>query len=205
MSDDAREEEFHRIIREEALVTDGDLRLEVSSVLQRSVEGDEDVMLYEKRAFFRGSLAMSRASRQLTVAGDYRQSTQGEDIVNFKGSYDETVNGNVFQQASLEAEHIVGGAYMGTFVGPTLRTLAMSDCLAWGGWAEVDATRIEIALVSVRAYWGYAQAVAARIICATSLIDDWQLRSETFGTFIDNQLDSTLLTGGPTGGMELHA
>ena len=196
---------LRRILREEALVTDGELRVEVARVLQRSVTGDEDVKLYEKKISTRGAWSMTRASRSQTVEADYRQRTARTEILMFDGSYTETVEGGVYQNASVEAEHIVGGAYTGNWFGPILRTVAFCDFLAWGGWADADATRIEIAGLSIRAYMGYAHAAALRVIKAGALIDDWQARTETFGTFVDNQTDAILLGGGPSGGKELHA
>ena len=65
------EDAYSRILREEALITDGELRLEVARVLDRSISGDEDVMLHGKFSQFRCPLQISRASRQTVVNGMY--------------------------------------------------------------------------------------------------------------------------------------
>lgn len=191
-----------RILRENALITDGELRIEVARVLERSVSGDETVLLRSRTARFHGGLQIARQSRATEVHGDYIEHTGSSNIIAMGDSMSETVNGGIFQQASVEAEHIMGGAYTGTWLGPILRTVAWSDYLAWGGWADTDATRVEMAGLAIRSYMGYAHTANTRVIKATSLIDDWILRTETFGTFIDNQLDAVVL-GGPGGAKEL--
>lgn len=200
---DELEDRYRRTLREEALVTSGDLRLEVARVLDRSIAGEENVLLHSRHSRFRCPLNISRESRTRVVNGSYDHHTSRADIIRLEGSLTETVEGPVVQHASQEAEHILGGVYFGTWVGPFMRTVAYADFLAWGGWADVDATRIEIGGLVIRAYMAFVGLVGMRIFQSTSLIDDWQMRTETFGTFIDNQADATFL-GGPGAGTQLH-
>ena len=198
------EERYRRILREEAIVTDGDLRLEVAKVFERAVTGDDEVLLGKRYSYFRGPLHIKRKNRTMQVHGSYHQDTGRAEVFSFKDTLKETVEGGVFQQASVEAEHIIGGTYTGMWLGPMVRIAAWADYLAWGGWADTDASRIEIVALSIRAYMGYAHLAAMRVIKATMFVDDWQMRTENFGTFIDNQLDAVKL-GGPGSGMENHA
>lgn len=197
------EERYRRILRQEAMVTDGDLRLEVARVFERAITGDEEVLLRKRQAYFRGPLSIQRRNRTMEVRGNYHQDTGRAEIFSFTGTVSETVQGGVYQQASVEAEHIVGGAYTGVWNGMVVCLAAWSDYLAWGGWADTDASRIEIVALSIRAYMGYAHLAAMRIIKSTMFIDDWQMRTETFGTLIDNYTSATKL-GGPGSGTELH-
>ncbi|MCY3565434.1 MAG: hypothetical protein OXH27_04560 [Gammaproteobacteria bacterium] len=197
------EEAYSRILREEALVTDGELRLELARVLDRSIAGGEDVLLYGKFAQFRCDLQISRLSRTTVVNGAYDRHSHKTELFKLTGSVSETIDGPVVQMAQVESESIVGGSYVGLWVGPHVRTAAYCDFLAWGGWASVDTTRIEIGGLSIRSYMGFVGAVGLRMFRATSLIDDWIMRTENFGTFVDNQTESTFL-GAPGAGTQLH-
>ena len=202
--DAAIAERFKRIIRDEAMVTESDVRIEVARTVERTISGDEHVLVHNRQSHFRGNLHVGRGSRKRVVRGNYKQDTDKSDIISFKDSYSEKVHGGVFQQASLEAEHIIGGAYIGMWAGVVLRTCAWADFLAWGGWADADTTRIEIVGLSIRAYMDYSHAAGARITKALMLVDDWVLRTENIGTLIDNHGDAIKL-GGPGSGMEVHA
>ncbi len=197
------EEDYRRILREEALVTSGELRIEVARIMQRSIIGDEDVLLHDEYARYRCPYQMTRKRRETVVNGSYHRHSSKTDMFRLTGSLTETVKGNIMQTAQMEAEHIVGGVYAGTWIGPFVRMVAYSDFLAWGGWMSVDASRVELIGLAIRSYMGVVQNMGMRIVKATTLIDDWQLRTENYGTFVDNQVDSIML-GGPGAGTQLH-
>ena len=201
--DELDDQSFKRILREEAMVTDGELRLEVAHTFERSVYGDEDVLLNSSFFKSRSSYQITRDSRTTTVNSSYERETDKADMFRLKGSLTEVVHGAIMHKAELEAEHIVGMVYSGTWAGPYMRIAAYTDFLSWGGWADVDVTRIQIAGLAITAYMGYAQVIGLRLINNTSLIDDWQLRTENYGIFIDNQSEAVLL-GGPGSQMSLN-
>ena len=184
--------------RSEAMVSDGDLRLEVAKAVVRNVGGDEKVLLRgDRKSHFFKDLQVVRDSRQHTIHGDYeRKSDQSElTMLQNNGDYFEVVAGGVHQHATLEAESIVGGAYNMNQVGIYLRMTAFCDFLAWGVWGEADVLRVEMSMYAIRAYMGYAHAVGHRLYMAGTLFDDWINRIENYGTFVDQQGDSTVLGG----------
>lgn len=184
--------------RSEALVSDGDLRLEVAKAVVHQVGRNEQVLLRnDKRSVFLDSLLISRGSSTHTVHGDYRRISEESDIIMLDkgGSYSEVVAGGVDQHASVEGESMIGGVYTYSQVGPFTRMAAFCDFLAWGGWAEVDATRVELAVTAIRSYMGYVHGVGMRNLACGMLFDDWINRTENFGTFVDNQAEATILGG----------
>ena len=195
-----------KLFRSEVLVTDGDLRVEVADHVVRRTAGDEHVLLRERDTRSLGPLSITRGSRRRSIGGTYSRDThQAETFVHAPGStITERVHGGVKVHASMESESIIGGGYARTVVGPFLCMTAMSDFMAWGGWAEVDVARIETAGAMIRASWGYAHACGARVTLTPNLVDDWVTRVEQFGTFIDNQAMVSHL-GGPGSGQELAA
>ncbi|MCY4305512.1 MAG: hypothetical protein OXC62_12180 [Aestuariivita sp.] len=186
--------------RREALVSDGELRLEVAKAVVRTVRGDESVLLRgSRRATFYESLQMSSGNRHHVVHGHYTRSSSESDIIMLKGgNYTEIVAGGANQNASVEGEVIAGGAYSANYVGPFFRMAAFCDFLAWGGWGEADATRVELSVMAIRAYMGYAHVTGTKTLMSMMMYDDFVCRQETYGTFVDQTVDSTAL-GGPGG------
>lgn len=191
--------------RNEVLVSEGDLRLESAREVVRSVAGDEEVLLQEKSLHARGDFSYVRGSRSVEVFGDYNRDTHEAELYPLTlASVRETVRGNVEYTAELEGESIMGGAYSGMVLGPYLRMAAWADFMAWGGWIEVDISRVEIAGVMIRAMALYNHAVGIRIVNTTNLVDDWQVRNETFSTLVD-RMTSVTHVGGPGAGTEVAA
>lgn len=183
--------------RSEALVSDGELLVEVTKAVVHSVGQNETVRLHgDKRSHFLNNLQVSRNSRTQVVHGNYTRESWKSDITKLLGSYSEMVKGGVHQHASVEGESIVAGAYTYNQVGPCLRMIAFCDFMSWGVWGEVDVSRVELCQVAIRAYMGYGHVLSFRALMAHNLFDDWINRIENFGTFVDQQ-SSTVVLGGP--------
>lgn len=185
--------------RSEALVSDGELRLEVAKAVVRNVGGNEQVLLRGgmRSHFFKDLLVSRGQNRTRVVHGDYHRESGKSDITMLDkgGDYSEVVAGGVHQHSTVEGESIVGGAYNANQVGPFLRLTAFCDFLAWGGWAEGDVVRVELCVLALRVYMGYAHATGQRTYMAGHLFDDWVNRVENFATFVDQQGQSTMLGG----------
>ena len=185
------ETEVARLFRREALVSDAGLRIDAAERVERGVAGDDDVELERVQVHVRGDASEYRGARERHVAGRYERSTGGSDLFLVGDRIEERLEGGVDYHASLESEAIVGGAYAGVIAGPCLRLSGWVDFLAWGGWAEADAARVEIAGVMVRSHFAYCHLAGARVVRASTLVDDFTTRienfaagSETYGTAI---------------------
>ena len=115
---------------------------------------------------------------------------------------DEHVQGGVDYRMQRDHDIIMGGAYVNTIAGPFVRLCAFADFLCWGGWLELDVLRLEIAGIMIHAYMFYAHATGARITAACSMVDDFMIRTETFGVFLDGQ-STAIHLGGPGASMEM--
>lgn len=175
-----------RIFRHEVMISDADLRVEVANEINRSISGDEVIDLEEKSINAKGSASINREGRNRVVVGNYTKTISNRETLLIGQSVKEVVKGGVMIDASREAEAIVGGAYIGSFVGPYLRICGMGDFLCWGGYVEADITRIEIAGAQIRAYCFYAHAVGARVSLHSRFIDDIATRVETIGVLTDS-------------------
>ena len=198
-AEDEETKDYSHLFRRESLVSAVDLRLDVADRFSRLVAGDEDIDLDVDELVADAPITVSRGSRSRHV-GEYRRTTGREEIVTIGKRIDETVHGGVHQKALFAAESIVGGAYANTIAGPYLRLAGWTDFLAWGGWAEVDVVRAELSLLMIRSHYAYAHAIGARTTMASRLIDDFQVRTETFGTLSESGL-SYSETGSPGGGV----
>ena len=175
------------LFRREGLVSEVDLRVDVAQDLSRTILGDEDIQLGGQRAVrSRGDYTLERQRRQRAVGESYERTVGHSELVMASASITERVDGGVDFLAALEAEAIVGGAYLNTIAGVSVRVCAWSDFMAWGGWLEADLVRLELAAASIRAHMVYAHAALARVTLAKKLIDDWVLRTETFSCLVDN-------------------
>ena len=198
-AEDEETKDYSHLFRRESLVSAVDLRLDVADSFSRLVAGDEDIDLDVDELVADAPIIVSRGARSRHV-GEYRRTTGREEIVTIGKRIDETVHGGVHQKALFAAESIVGGAYANTIAGPYLRLAGWTDFLAWGGWAEVDVVRAELSLLMIRSHYAYAHAIGARTTMASRLIDDFQVRTETFGTLSESGL-SYSETGSPGGGV----
>lgn len=202
-AEDEETKDYSHLFRRETLVSAVDLRLDVADRFSRLVAGDEDIDLDVDELVVDAPVTVSRGARSRRV-GKYRRTTGHEEIVTIGRRYDETVHGGVHQKAKFAAEAIVGGAYVNTIAGPYLRAAGWSDYLVWGGWAEADLVRAELSLLMLRSHFAYAHAIGARSTMASRLIDDFQTRTETFGTLTESGL-SYSDAGSPGGGVTNHA
>ena len=191
------------LFRREGLVSDLDLRVDVAKELSRTIVGDEDIHVGRRELRSRGDFTLQRQSRDRAVGGTYERSIAHTETVMATAAIREQVDSGVDLLASLESESIVGGAYVNTIAGVSLKICAWQDFLAWGGWLEVDAVRLEIAAASIRAHMLYAHAALARVTVAKKLVDDWVLRTETFGTLVDNTATKMQLSS-PGSGMTME-
>lgn len=200
---DEETRDYSHLFRREALVSAVDLRVDVADRFSRLVAGDEDIELDVDELVADAPVTVSRGARSRRV-GRYVRTTGHEEIVSVGKRYDETVHGGVHQKAKFAAEAIVGGAYANTIAGPYLRAAGWADYLVWGGWAEVDVVRAELSLLMLRSHFAYAHAMGTRSTMASRLVDDFQTRTETFGTLSECGL-SYSDAGSPGGGVTNHA
>ena len=121
---------FHR----EGAVSVADLRVDVAGNVSRTVAEDETIRLETKTLHARGNYSIARASRTRQVDGDYERHVEEAETLMIGAAVDEQVNGGVDYTAQLDADHIIGGAYVNTIAGPYLRIAAWADFLCWGGW-----------------------------------------------------------------------
>ena len=189
-SDNADDWDFSRLFRDEALVSQADLRVEVADEMSRLVNGDESVSLDRKEVHARGHMMVTRGSRDRHVEGKYYRwmnTNKGKRSETFaiQSHLEERVEGGVWLLAELESEVIMGGAYVNTIAGPFLRAAGWADFLAWGGWMEVDLARVEISQAMIRTSMFIAQLCAARLTMANVLVNDFSQRVEMFGVLND--------------------
>lgn len=185
--------------RSEVLVSEGDLRVEVAKSVETSVYGNSEIRLgNDSYALFCRDVAFVRKSRDRTVHGWYDRRPMRDDafMIQKNGGYSETVLGGVYQHASVEAESMVGGVYMGNQVGISLRLTAFGDFMSIGIWNEFDAVRLELAGNAIRAYFAYAHFAGLRATFAHMLTDSWITRTEKFATLTDSHSQATI-TGSP--------
>ena len=180
------------------LISDGDVKIEVAKAVQRHVDGDLHIDLKgSSESLFCGDLQTVRKWRKRVVHGSYKRHSGKSDMIMVTRKYKEVVVGGVHQHASVEGESIIGGAYVANHIGLFMRITAFADFMAWGGWAEVDAMRVELCMVGIRSYMGYAHAAIGKQILAGNLFDDWMNRTENFGSLNETHTKVTILPSGP--------
>ena len=192
-----------RLLRREGLVSEVDLRVDTVRKMSRTVRGDESVTLDALTQSVRGDFTVTRGSRDWHVVGTFDRSTAGAEMNLIGAAVTEDVAGGVEINATTETQDIVGGAYAGTIVGPYLRIAAWADFMVWGGWAEIDLARCEIAALAIRSNMFYAHMAGARITLASRLVDDFTARIENFGVISDSQV-GMMNIGGPGGGVTME-
>ena len=175
-------------IRHDAAVVNVDMRVEAAKDIMRYIKDDDEVSLQDKTMHARGDMAILRGSRSREVTGDYESRVKGNRNTTVKGTVSEQVTGEVRQNSPDGSQTIMAGGYFNFTRGPYVRLCAWADCLAWGGWCEVDVARLEIAAVMIRSYWAYGHAGIARITQARVFVDEFQTRTEQFGVTNDSAL-----------------
>ena len=190
MATDDSDDTFSRLFRREAIVSDVDLRIDVAETIVHSAAGEEEVTLEERDTHVRGAYVLSRGARDRTVGGDYTRDVAGGETFTVGSVVEEHVAGGAHVTMQVESEAILAGAYVNTVAGVAVRMAAYVDFLAWGGWAEVDVTRTHVAGVSIVSYMACAHAAGARTVLASSLVDDFVLRTETFGVLTDTRVQT---------------
>ena len=188
----------------EGLVSNAALRVDVAGKLVRLVGEDESVTLKDRTVHARGDYEITRGRRHRRIDGTYERRVDDGDLYRIEHVIEERVDGAVDVHASIENEIIMGGAYVNTIAGAFLRVTAWADFLVWGGWVEADLARIEIAGLMIRSHKTYGHVAGARLVCATSIVDDFTTRTESFGTLHDTALTRMDL-GSPGGGITLES
>ncbi len=184
--------------QDSVLISDGDVKIEVAKAIQRHVGGDLHIDLKgSSESLFCRDLQQVRKWRRRIVNGSYTRNSGKTDMTLCNHTYKEVVVGGVQQHATVEGESIIGGAYIANHIGLFMRITAFADFMAWGGWAEVDAIRVELCLVGIRSYMGYAHAAVGKQILAGNLFDDWVNRTENFGSLNETHTQVTILPSGP--------
>ena len=192
-----------RLYRREGIISNVDLRVDVANQIACMILEDEEVVLNSKTTHMRGDLLVKRGSRDREVTGRYASRVKHQDLRLVGNTIIERAEGGVELRASLESETIMGGAYVNTITGAYLRLCAWADFLAWGGWMEAAAVRVELAAVMIRSNMFYAHACGARVTRATVLVDDFQNRVESFGVFDDRKL-TEISVGSPGSGVTME-
>ena len=195
--------DYSHLFRSESLVSDVDLRVDVTKNYSRFIAGDEDVSVRSSILGTYNSMAFMRGSRDRT-AGSFEHSTDNDIMMTVQNSVVETVNGGVHLMAAFSAEAMIGGAYVNTIAGPYLRLAGWVDFLAWGGWAEADAVRCELSLLMIRSHFAYAHAAGVRVTMAARLIDDFQTRSIN-SSAVSISGTTYMEAGDPAGGVHNEA
>ena len=195
---------LERLLRAEGLVSNAALRVDVAGTLSRLIGDDESVALNSRIVHARGDYEISRGRRSRQVDGTYERNIGEADLYAIGSVIEERVEGAVDVHASVESEIIMGGAYVNTIAGAYLRVTAWADFLAWGGWVEADLARVEIAGLMIRSHKAYGHVTGARLVCASSIVDDFTTRTESFGVLNDNALTRFDL-GSPGGGITLES
>ena len=197
------EAEIERLFRREVLVSEADLRIDVAARMDRGVAGDDDRRLEKERTHVRGDATEQHGTLDRHVAGKYERSVEGTDLLLVGERYEERLEGGVDYHASIETQAIVGGGYVGVVTGACLRLSGWVDYLGWGGWSEADAARVEIAGVMLRSHLAYCHMSGARVVRASTLVDDFVNRIETFGTGAETY-GSAIHVGAPGSGVTLE-
>ena len=192
-----------RIFRREVLVSEGDFRIDVAGRMDRGVAGDDDRRLREERVHVRGDATEEHGALDRHVAGKYERSVDDTDLFLVGEHFEERLEGGVDYHAKIECQAIVGGGYAGVVAGPCLRLSGWVDYLGWGGWAESDAARVEIAGVMLRSHLAYCHVSGARVVGASTLVDDFANRIETFATGAETY-GTAIHTGAPGSGVTLE-
>lgn len=197
------EAEVKRLFRREVLVSEAGLRIDVAARMDRGVAGDDDRRLEKERTHVRGDATEQHGALDRHVSGKYERSVGGTDLLLVGERYEERLEGGVDYHASIETQAIVGGGYVGVVTGPCLRLSGWVDYLGWGGWSEADAARVEIAGVMLRSHLAYCHMSGARVVRASTLVDDFVNRIETFGTGAETY-GSAIHVGAPGSGVTLE-
>ena len=197
-------ERLRRMLRAEGLVSRADLRVDVASEVSRLIADDETTELEgDHTTHARGDYQIVRGRRSRRVGGRYERHVAHSDMFMLDGAVEEKAEGGVHLMATVDAEVIMGGAYVNTIAGAYVRVAGWADFLAWGGWLEADAVRVELALTMIRSHWFYAHAAGARVTNATGLVDDFTTRIESWGVLTNNQTTMTD-AGSPGGGIVME-
>ena len=187
-----------RLFRREGIVSDADLRVDVAREISAMILGDERERLDNKTVNVLGGHVVSAGSRERRVEGNLVSHVHA-DNVNAASKLEETVLGRVDLRARVEAESIIGGAYVNIVTGGFMRLAVWADYLIWGGYLEADVVRMEVGAGMIRSYMGYVHAAGLRVMAATTLVDDYSNRTEQFGTCNDNTTGDKYLIA-PGGG-----
>ena len=197
------EEEVQRIFRGEVLVSEADFRIDVTARMDRGVAGDDERRLQEERVHVRGDATGEYGEHDRQVAGRYERSVDDTDLFLVGERFEERLEGGVDYHAKVECQAIVGGGYAGVIAGPCLRLSGWVDYLGWGAWSESDAARVEIAGVMLRTHLALCHLAGARVVRASTLVDDFVNRIETFGTGAETY-GTAIHIGAPGSGVTLE-
>lgn len=191
---------YERLLRGESFVTRMDTRTDVSQSATHLVSGHEGIDVDEVRTTVEGHITERCAQRARTTAS-YESTNDGEALSLLGAVAETTVEGRTVWRTAYAAEVMVGGAFTHLVTGAYARIAAWTDLLAWGGWAEIDVVRTNIAGLMIRSQIGVAHASALRVVKASRIIDDLMIRTENF--LLSNTSKSTVISaGGPGSGIE---
>jgi len=182
------------VVRGDRVISKADLRLDVAGLYNEAVETDETVNV-DKFSFHTNSPTnYSALTRVRNITGTYSFKAVS-NISNQIQSYTERVNGRVLENLPGGESAMIGGAYTEVMVGTHSRLCgAMFDGKGMGGWLDADLARVEIASIGLRAYWGYAEAVGARVINGMFFVDEFATRVENYGVLKDSRTNATVVS-----------
>ena len=170
-------QDLSHIFRAETFVTHADRRIDTASRLDRVTLGNEKIEADSVVTHVRGHLSQRYGERD-REAGSYKRTTDNEETVQVASRFRERAHDGYRIRAKFSAEAMVGGAYTQTITGAYLRIAGWIDFMAWIGWSEVDAIKIELAAMMVRSHIGYAHAQGVRMCVASRIVDDYTNRTE---------------------------
>lgn len=189
-----------RVLRGESFATDEARRIDRTPRLEQVVHGDERTVLGTAKTTVEGYLTERRGKRTRHAAS-YRREGEGHELALIGTKVEETVRGGVRVRAAQSAEAMIGGSYTNIINGGMFRAAGWVDLMAWGGWMEVDAGRVEMAQLMVRTYIGYAHTALLRAVVASRMIDDLVLRTENFSMCSDSAA-TRISAGAPGAGID---
>ena len=179
-----------------------ELEIELAQDLLEWVEGRSETGVAELESRIDGDSWLEAGARERLFSGDFERDVGALEAERAQ-RIEERFEGGLDYRASLEEQKIVGGACTVALTGVRTVISGWSDQLAFGGWAQADQARCDIASVLVRSHMALAHAAGARIVRASGLIDDYTVRNESFAVGAETYA-TTYHIGAPGSGVILE-
>lgn len=182
--------------------SNSELEIQLARDLVEHIEGASETQAAELESHVDGDSWIEAGARERLFSGDYERDVGAVERESAE-RIEEHFEGGLDYRAELEEQKIVGGACSVILAGVRVAISGWRDQLAFGGWAEADQARCEIASVLIRSHMALAHAAGARIVRASGLIDDYTVRSESFAVGAETYA-TTYHIGAPGSGVILE-